>query len=40
MEIDEEWTTGRKYLSMDEYETWKKGQQTSRKSDEACLATA
>ncbi|PTQ55060.1 MAG: DNA polymerase IV [Candidatus Carbobacillus altaicus] len=36
MEIDEKWTTGRKYLTMDEYEAWKKPQQASRKSDQAC----
>ena len=28
MKIDEEWTTGRKYFNMDEYEAWKKMQQS------------
>ena len=32
MEIDEEWTTGRKHLNMDEYEAWKKVQQASGES--------
>ncbi|ACV58542.1 IS256 family transposase [Alicyclobacillus acidocaldarius] len=40
MEIDEEWTTGRKYLNMDEYEAWKKAQEASRGSTQACAATA
>jgi len=40
MEIDEEWTTGRKYLNMDEYEAWKKAQQAWRESAQACAATA
>jgi transposase-like protein len=40
MEIDEEWTTGRKYINMDEYEAWKKAQQARRESAQACAATA
>uniref|UniRef100_UPI0039089389 transposase n=1 Tax=Hydrogenibacillus schlegelii TaxID=1484 RepID=UPI0039089389 len=40
MEIDEEWRTGRKYLNMDEYETWKKVQQAWRESNQACATTA
>ncbi|WP_304459723.1 transposase, partial [Alicyclobacillus sendaiensis] len=40
MEIDEEWTTVRKYLNMDEYEAWKKAQQAWRESAQACAATA
>ncbi|CAM3524970.1 transposase [Hydrogenibacillus schlegelii] len=36
MEIDEEWTTERKYLNMDEEEAWKKAQQASRESAQAC----
>ena len=40
MEMDEEWTTGRKYLNMDEYEAWKKAQQPSSESAQACALTA
>ncbi|MBT9282739.1 MAG: transposase [Hydrogenibacillus schlegelii] len=40
MEIDEEWTTGRKYLNMDEDEAWKKAQQAWRESNPACAKAA
>jgi hypothetical protein len=40
MEIDEEWATGRKYLTRDEYEACKKSQQASTESPQPCAATA
>jgi hypothetical protein len=40
MEIDEEWTTGRKYLNVDEYEASKKAQHAWRDSAYACAASA
>ena len=40
MEIDEEWTTGRKYLNMDNYEACKKAKQAWRESAQACAKAA